>query len=352
MNESEETQKTEAPAADLPAPAGTVRCLDQVEGDRYHAWNGDSVEIVAALPRDSVGLSVFSPPFPGMYAYTNSPRDVGNVRDFGQLVEHFHFLAGSILRCTQPGRLCCVHLTQEPVFKGREGYVGLRDFRGDMIRCMEKAGWLYYTEVTIDKNPMLKASRTKEATLLFKTLAADSSMSRPALADYVVVFKKPGENGNPIRAGISEKYENRDGWITGDEWCEWAAPVWYRKMPAEKSPHYPFQENYPSRHQATDGISEGDVLRNFVDGRENDDEKHLCPLQLGVIERCVKLWSNPGDVVLSPFMGIGSEGYVAIRHGRRFVGCELKPSYFRVACENLRDAERTIIGREDTLFAL
>ena len=323
MNESEETQKTEAPAADLPVPAGTVRCLDQVEGDRYHAWNGDSVDIVAALPRDSVGLSVFSPPFPGMYAYTNSPRDVGNVRDFGQLVEHFHFLAESILRCTQPGRLCCVHLTQEPVFKGREGYVGLRDFRGDMIRCMEKAGWLYYTEVTIDKNPMLKASRTKEATLLFKTLAADSSMSRPALADYVVVFKKPGENGNPIRAGISEKYENRDGWITGDEWCEWAAPVWYRKMPAEKSPHYPFQENYPSRHQATDGISEGDVLRNFVDGRENDDEKHLCPLQLGVIERCVKLWSNPGDVVLSPFMGIGSEGYVAIRHGRRFIGCEL-----------------------------
>lgn len=329
-----------------------VKCLEQVEGDRYHAWNGDSVEIVAALPRDSVGLSVFSPPFPGMYAYTNSPRDVGNVRDFGQLVEHFHFLAESILRCTQPGRLCCVHLTQEPVFKGREGYVGLRDFRGDMIRCMEKAGWLYYTEVTIDKNPMLKASRTKEATLLFKTLAADSSMSRPALADYVVVFKKPGENGNPIRAGISEKYDNREGWITGDEWCEWAAPVWYRKMPAEKSPHYPFQENYPSRHQATDGISEGDVLRNFVDGRENDDEKHLCPLQLGVIERCVKLWSNPDDVVLSPFMGIGSEGYVAIRHNRRFVGCELKTSYFRVACENLRDAERSIIGREDTLFAL
>ena len=328
----------------------TVRCLDQVEGDRYHAYNGDSVEIVAALPRDSVGLSVFSPPFPGMYAYTNSPRDVGNVKDFSQLVEHFRFLAESILRCTQPGRLCCVHLTQEPVFKGREGYVGLRDFRGDMIRCMEKVGWLYYTEVTIDKNPMLKASRTKEATLLFKTLAADSAMSRPALADYVVVFKKPGENGNPIRAGISEKYDNRDGWITGDEWCEWAAPVWYRKMPNEKSPHYPFQENYPSRHQATDGINEGDVLRNFVQGRENDDEKHLCPLQLGVIERCVKLWSNPDDVVLSPFMGIGSEGYVAIRHNRRFVGCELKPSYFRVAVANLRDAEQSRIDRGGTLF--
>ena len=163
-------------------------------------------------------------------------------------------------------------------------------------------------------------------------------------------FKKPGENSNPIRAGISERYDNREGWITGDEWCEWAAPVWYRKMPSEKSPHYPFQGNYPSRHQDTDGINEGDVLRNFIEGRENDDEKHLCPLQLGVIERCVKLWSNPDDVVLSPFMGIGSEGYVAIRHNRRFIGCELKPSYFRVACANLRDAERRRINISDDLF--
>ena len=144
-----------------------------------------------------------------------------------------------------------------------------------MIRCMEAAGWCYYSEVTIDKNPMLKASRTKEATLLFKTLAADSAGSRPALADYIIVFKKPGENSNPIRAGISERYDNREGWITGDEWCEWAAPVWYRKMPSEKSPHYPFQGNDPSRHQDTDGINEGDVLRNFTEGRENDDEKHL-----------------------------------------------------------------------------
>lgn len=324
-----------------------VNCMDQVEGGRFKAYNGDSVELVAALPPDSIGLSVFSPPFPGMYAYSNSARDVGNVRDFAQLIEHFGFLAGSILNATQPGRICCVHLTQEPVFKGREGYVGLRDFRGDMIRCMEAAGWFYYTEVTIDKNPMLKASRTKEATLLFKTLAADSSMSRPALADYVVVFKKPGENSNPIRAGISARYDNRDGWITSDEWCEWAAPVWYRKMPAEKSPHYPFQGNYPSRLQETDGINEGDVLRNFTDGKDGKDEKHLCPLQLGVIERCVKLWSNPDDVVLSPFMGIGSEGYVAIRHNRRFIGCELKPSYFRVAVANLRDAESRIIEGGD-----
>ena len=329
-----------------------AKCIDQIEGERFKAFNGDSIEIVAELPENSIGLSVFSPPFPGMYAYTNSARDVGNVRNFAELVEHFSYLAGSLLKVTQPGRMCCVHLTQEPVFKGRDGYVGLRDFRGDMIRCMDAAGWNYYSEVTIDKNPMLKASRTKEATLLFKTLAADSSMSRPALADYIIVFKKPGANANPIRAGISERYDNRDGWITGDEWCEWAAPVWYRKMPTEKSPYYPYQDNYPSRHQATDGINEGDVLRNFTQGRENDDEKHLCPLQLGVIERCVKLWSNPDDVVLSPFMGIGSEGYVSIRHNRRFVGCELKPSYFRVACTNLRDAERRRIAKDDDLFGM
>ena len=329
-----------------------VKCINQVEGENYHIYNGDSIEVVAALPENSVGLSVFSPPFPGMYAYTNSPRDVGNVKNFSQLVEHFAFLAKSILKCTQPGRICCVHLTQEPVFKGIEGYVGLRDFRGDMIRAMERIGWYYYSEVTIDKNPMLKASRTKEATLLFKTLAADSAMNRPALADYIIVFKKPGENANPIKSGISERYGNPDGWISGDEWCEWAAQVWYRAMPGEKSPNYPFQENYPSRHQQTDGISEGDVLRNFVEGRDNEDEKHLCPLQLGTIERCVKLWSNPGDVVLSPFMGIGSEGYVSVRHNRKFVGCELKPSYFRVACRNLRDAELSRISRGDDLFEL
>ena len=329
-----------------------MKVIDQCEGDRFCIYNADSVELVPALPQNSVGLSVFSPPFPGMYAYTNSPRDVGNVKDFSQLIEHFEFLASSILAATQPGRICAVHLTQEPVFKGRDGYVGLRDFRGDMIRTMEKAGWFYYSEVTIDKNPMIKASRTKEATLLFKTLAGDSSMSRPALADYLLVFKKPGQNANPIKAGQSEKYDNRDGWISGDEWCEWAAPVWYRKMPAEKSPHYPFQENYPSRHQATDGINEGDVLRNFVDGRDDEDEKHLCPLQLGVIERAVKLWSNPDDVVLSPFMGIGSEGYVSVRHNRRFIGCELKPSYFRVAVRNLRDAELSRIQKDGDLFSM
>jgi DNA modification methylase len=203
---------------------------------------------------------------------------------------------------------------------------------------MESVGWLYYSEVTIDKNPMLKASRTKEATLLFKTLSKDSAGSRPALADYLLVFKKDGANENPIPAGKHERWNPKAGWITADEWCEWAAPVWYRAMPKQKSEHQPWQGNYPSRHQETDGISEGDVLRNFIEGRTDQDEKHLCPLQLGVIERCVKLWSAPGDTVFSPFAGIGSEGYQAITLNRRFVGIELKESYWRVACENLNRA--------------
>lgn len=312
---------------------------DERTGNGWRMMLGDSCERIKEIEDATIGLSVFSPPFPGMYAYTNSPRDLGNAKDFKQLMEHFGYMLKDILRITIPGRLCCVHLTQEPVFKGREGYIGLRDFRGDCIRAMEDAGWHYYSEVTIDKNPMLKASRTKEQTLLFKTLSKDSAGSRPALADYVVVFKAPGENPFQIPAGTHPRWNPGKGWITADEWCEWAAPVWYRAMPKEKSDHQPWQGNYPSRHQSTDGISEMDVL-SPIEGRDEKDEKHLCPLQLGVIERCIKLWSNPGDTVFSPFGGIGSEGYQAIRLYRKFIGCELKESYWRVACKNILMAER------------
>ena len=320
---------------------------DEQHGKSWKFMLGDSCERIKEIDTDSIGLSVFSPPFPGMYAYTNSARDIGNCKNFSELIEHFSFLMADILRITMPGRCCCVHLTQEPVFKGRDGYVGLRDFRGDCIRAMESAGWFYYSEVTIDKNPMLKASRTKEATLLFKTLAGDSTMNRPALADYIIVFKKPGDNRVPVRSGISEKYDNKSGWISQEEWCEWASPVWYRAMPKEKAEYQPFQENYPSRNQSTDGIRETDVL-NVASARDGDDEKHLCPLQLGVIERCIKLWSAPGDTVFSPFGGIGSEGYMAVKLNRKAILCELKPSYWRVGCENLRLAESEL--SEQTLL--
>lgn len=321
------------------------------KAENWRLLLGDSCERIKELADASIGLTVFSPPFPGMYAYTNSPRDVGNSSDIRTLLAHFSFLMGDMLRITMPGRMCCVHLTQEPVFKGRDGYVGLRDFRGDCIRAMQDVGWLYYSEVTIDKNPMLKASRTKEATLLFKTLSADSAGSRPALADYLLVFKAPGDNNSPIPSGKHPRWNPNGGWITADEWCEWAAPVWYRAMPEIGTSQNPPQHNYPGRHQATDGICETDVLAT-APAKDQEDEKHLCPLQLGVIERCVKLWSAPGDVVFSPFAGIGSEGYTAIKFGRKFIGIELKESYWRVAQENLRKADSEVAAKKQaTLFA-
>ena len=322
---------------------------DEERGDGWNLMLGDSCERIKEIESNSVGLSVFSPPFPGMYAYTNSDRDIGNVKDFSELIEHFAYICGEMNRITMAGRCCCVHLTQEPVFKGRDGYVGLRDFRGDLIRLFESCGWFYYSEVTIDKNPMLKASRTKEATLLFKTLSKDSSCSRPALADYILVFKKAGENTVPIASGKHPRWNAEDGWITSEEWCEWAAPVWYRAMPKTKSPYQPWQGNYPSRHMATDGIRETDVLQ-VRSAKDSNDEKHLCPLQLGVIERCIKLWSAPLDTVFSPFAGIGSEGVMAKRLNRKFIGIELKPSYWNVAKENLKTACSD--GNQNDLFDL
>jgi DNA modification methylase len=299
-----------------------MNCIDSKITDDYAAYNGDSIEMIRELPDDSVGLSVFSPPFPGMYAYSDSARDMGNSNTIDEMMAHFDYLIPELLRAVAPGRMCCVHLCQLTAMKGRDGYIGLKDYRGDVIRGFIKHGWRFAGEVTIDKNPQVQATRNKERGLLFKSLATDSSMMRMALADYIVYFRKDGENATPIHAGVSKKYNPNGGWISEQEWIEWASPVWYRHTKGKEG-----------------GISETDVL-GVKQGREDDDERHLCPLQLGVIERCVKLWSAPGDVVLSPFMGIGSEGHEAIRLGRKFIGFELKQSYFKVACENLDDAVR------------
>lgn len=282
---------------------------------------GDCVERTSEVDDESVGLSVFSPPFPGMYVYSDSERDMGNSRTVEELVEHFGFLMPELLRILMPGRSCCVHLTQTLKVKYLDGVSGIRDFRGAVIAAMEAAGFNYYGEVAIDKDPQIKAIRTKDQGLLFKSLATDSSRMHMALADYLLQFRKPGDNPQPIRAGISERYGNPEGWITAEEWIEWAAPVWYRAT-----------ANYPG------GIRETDVLNAAV-ARDAPDERHIAPLQLGVIERAVKLWSNPGDLVMSPFAGIGSEGVGALRNNRRFVGVELKPSYFDTACRNLTTAE-------------
>jgi hypothetical protein len=290
-------------------------------GERWTLMLGDCVERAADIETGSVGLSVFSPPFPGMYVYSDSERDMGNSRSVEELVEHYAYLIPELLRVLMPGRSCCVHLTQTIRVKYLDGYSGLRDFRGAVIKAMEDGGFIYYGEVAIDKDPQVKAIRTKDQGLLFKSLANDASRMHMALADYLLQFRKPGENPEPIRAGISERYGNPDGWITAEEWIEWAAPVWYRA-----SEHYP------------GGIRETDVLNAAV-ARDAPDERHIAPLQLGVVERAVKLWSNPGDIVFSPFAGIGSEGVGALRADRRFVGIELKPSYFKTACHNLKVAE-------------
>jgi DNA modification methylase len=304
---------------------------EDCEGDGFKIMLGDCVKRTKDIPDESVGLSVFSPPFPSMYVYTNTPADMGNTKNIGEMIDHFKFLIPEIYRVTKPGRSCCIHLTQTVAFKWIDGYIGMKDFRGRIIEAMEDEGWVYYGEVAIDKDPQVKAIRTKDQGLLFKTLAKDSSKLHMALADYLLQFRKPGDNEEPIRAGISTKYDNPNGWITSEEWIEWAAPVWYRQT-----------KDYPG------GIRETDVL-NVACAREQNDERHLCPLQLGVIERAVKLWSNPGDTVFSPFAGIGSEGYGALLLHRKFIGIELKRSYYETAKSNL---ERALLERQEgTLFA-
>ena len=297
---------------------------DEVGGDNFRALLGDSVTRLGEVATESVALSIFSPPFPGMYAYTDSEHDMGNVKTIEEMMGQFGFLIPELLRVTMPGRSCCIHLTQAVAFKGTDGYIGIKDFRGRVIAAMEAAGWVYYGEVCIQKDPQVKAIRTKDRGLLFKTLANDSSHMHMALADYVLQFRKPGDNPNPIRSGISHKYGNPNGWITADEWIKWAAPVW------------------------TD-IRETNVL-NVAQARETDDERHLCPLQLDVIERCIKLWSAPGELVLDPFMGIASTGVKALELGRKFVGCELKRSYWTQAVRHLERADNA--GEQPNFLSL
>lgn len=321
-----------------------MKVIDQKITDQYAIYHGDSVHVAQALPANSIGLSVYSPPFPGMYVYSNSPHDMGNVTTIDQMIGQFEFLQSEMLRATMPGRNNFIHITQGVAQKGRDGFVGLKDFRGKIIEMMSRVGWIYYGDITIDKDPQLKAMRTKDHGLMFKSLVSDSSKMHAALADYVLQFRKPGDNPEPIRAGISSRYENEDGWVTSDEWINWARPIWYSAdyMPGT------WREGYTG-DSCLSGIRETDVL-NVRQARDTNDERHLCPLQIGVIERIVKVWSNPGDVVFSPFAGIGSEGYVAIKEGRKFVGGELKESYWRNAVRNLDSAVAE--SSQQTLFDL
>lgn len=278
---------------------------DVVETDRWKLMLGDSCERLGELADESIDLSIYSPPFAQLYTYSPSHRDIGNCRDVDEFVIHYGFVIAEMLRLTKPGRLSAVHVANMVTQKGRDGYIGLSDLRGAVIQAHIDAGWIFHGEITVDKNPQAQAVRTKSVSLLFATLDRDSAMNRPALADYVVLFRKPGDNAVPIKP--------TENGVTRDDWITWASPCWY-------------------------DIRESATL-NAAAAREDADERHICPLQLPLIDRAVRLWSNPGELVCSPFAGIGSEGYQSLTRGRRFVGCELKASYWATACENLRRAE-------------
>ncbi len=275
---------------------------DEAEGKDWTLWLGDSCVRMNELDDSSVDLSVSSPPFSSLYVYSDSIRDLGNNDSRESFIENYGYVIRNLLRVTKPGRLACVHVQQVATTKTSDGVVGLTDFRGDVIKAYVDNGWIFHGEVTVNKNPQAQAIRTKAQALMFVTKNKDSSMSRPALADYLLLFRKPGENAVPIKNDVSN-----------EEWIKWAEPVWW-------------------------DIRETDTLNERL-GREDTDERHICPLQLSFIERCIRLWSNKGELVFDPFGGIGSTVYEAIKLGRRGLSIELKPSYWEASVALMKDLE-------------
>jgi DNA modification methylase/superfamily II DNA or RNA helicase len=285
---------------------------DEASGDMWRLLLGDSAERITEIPENSVDLSVFSPPFISLYTYTPTERDMGNSRNADEFFAQFGYIIDGLLRITKSGRNCCVHVQQVAAFKATDGYIGIKDFRGDVIRAFQERGWVLHGEVTIDKDPQVQAIRTKAKGLMFVQLHKDSAANRPAFADYLLIFQKPGENAVPVVPDV-----------TNEEWIQWARPVWYN-------------------------VRETNVL-NVAVARSEEDERHICPLQLDFIERCIRLYTNRDETVFDPFAGIGSTLHEAIRHGRRGLGVELKPEYFRQAVKNIRSAERA--AGQLTLFS-
>jgi DNA modification methylase len=287
-----------------------MQVIDQVMGDHYALYNGDSAEVLPGLPDGCADMAVFSPPFQALYVYSPTERDLGNCQSPEDFFRHMDFITAELHRLVKPGRIVCVHCAQITAQKVLDGYIGLKDFRGDLINHYTKHGFVYHREVCIDKDPQAQAIRTHSKALLFVQKRKDRSWLGPAIADYILIFRNGTDDPEtPI---------NQDP-ITDNEWIEWARPIWY-------------------------GIRETDTL-NVAEGRDEPDERHIAPLQLGVIERCVRLWTNPGETVLSPFAGIGSEGYVSIQQDRRFIGVELKTSYYNAAAKNLQRAETVRQGQ-------
>lgn len=282
-----------------------MRVFDQNITDSAALYHGDCVHVMRGLPDESVGFSVYSPPFGDLFVYSDSVADLGNVSSDAEFFDQYGHVVRELYRVLKPGRLCAVHCTDLPTRKFRDGVVGIKRFSDAIGAAHDAAGFIFHCRVTVWRDPVVEMQRTKALGLLYKQIKKDSAMSRMGLPDYVMVFRKPGENPEPVG--------HRPDDFPVDRWQQWASPVWM-------------------------DIRQGNVLNVRV-AREDKDEKHLCPLQLDLIERAVTLWSNPGDIVLSPFMGVGSEGYVSIKMKRRYVGAELKAAYYRQALRYISEAE-------------
>lgn len=298
---------------------------NQEHSENWSLYNADCVELMNNFDNDCIDYTVFSPPFAALYTYSDSPNDMGNCRTDDEFYSHFRFAVDEMFRITKPGRLLSFHCMLIPAMKERDGYIGLKDFRGDLIRMFQSAGFIFHGEVTIWKDPLVEATRTKALGLMHKQLCKDSSMCRPGLPDYVVTMRKPGENKNLIQhpngLSVYAGEESPTGKVLSHEiWRKYASPVWM-------------------------DINQTNTL-NKNPARENKDERHICPLQLDVIERCLTMWSNHGDVVFSPFGGIGSEGYKAVEMGRKSIASELKESYYDVAVKNMRRIENSPVQIE------
>lgn len=283
-----------------------IQCLGEQHGRGFAAYHGDCVDVVRQLPEASIDFSIYSPPFSNLFCYSDSEADMGNSIDDEEFLVHYHFLLRHLHRATLPGRLTAVHCSDLPLQKWKDGVVAIKDFSGSIIRAHEATGWVLHSRITIWKSPVVEMTRTKALGLLYKQLTKDSSRSRAGMPDYLLVFRKDGDNPKPIA--------HRPDAFPVEQWQEWASPVWM------------------TVHQTR--------TLNVAAAKEDKDSKHLCPLQLDVIDRALTLWSNPGDVVLSPFMGIGSEGVQALKAARKFIGIELKQAYFDTAVQYLAAADQ------------
>lgn len=283
---------------------GIMHCINSTIEEKYAMYQGDCVEIIKDIPDNSIHYSIFSPPFASLYTYSSSERDMGNCKDIDEFMIHFNYLIPELYRTTMSGRLLSFHCMNLPTSKQNHGYIGIQDFRGELIRAFVKHGWIYHSEVCIWKDPVTAMQRTKALGLLHKQLKKDSCMSRQGIPDYLVTMRKPGDN--------VERVTHTNNSFPVSIWQRYASPVWMDINPSNT------------------------LQRMSV--REDDDERHICPLQLEVIERAIDLWTNPNDIVLSPFAGIGSEGYVALQRHRKFIGIELKGSYYKQAVTNLNAA--------------